>query len=94
LPLLGFLVSFLPFIVIPRVMFLYHYLPSLVFAVCAVALWMDRCGWTPKGGFAEQSRAARWLLVAIPIGFLVISPITYGFALPDNILRVLVQLVH
>jgi dolichyl-phosphate-mannose-protein mannosyltransferase len=94
LPLLGFLVSFLPFIVIPRVMFLYHYLPSLVFAVCAVALWLDRHGWTQKGGFAEQSRAVRWLLIAIPVGFLVISPITYGFALPSDILSALVKLVH
>jgi len=94
LPMLGFLVSFLPFIVIPRVMFLYHYLPSLVFAVCAVALWLDRCGWTRNGGFAEQSRGAKWLLIMIPVGFLVISPITYGFALPDYFLSVLVQLVH
>ena len=94
LPLLGFLVSFLPFIVIPRVMFLYHYLPSLVFAVCTVALWLDRHGWTQEGSFAEQSRAARWLLIAIPVGFLVISPITYGFVLPADILSALVELVH
>jgi dolichyl-phosphate-mannose--protein O-mannosyl transferase len=94
LPLLGFLVSFLPFIVIPRVMFLYHYLPSLVFAVCTVALWLDRHGWTQEGSFAEQSRAARWLLIAIPVGFLVISPITYGFVLPADILSALVKLVH
>ena len=94
LPLLGFLVSFLPFIVIPRVMFLYHYLPSVVFAVCTVALWLDRHGWTQEGSFAEQSRAARWLLIAIPVGFLVISPITYGFVLPADILSALVKLVH
>ena len=94
LPLLGFLVSFLPYIVIPRVMFLYHYLPSLVFAVCAVALWLDRRGWTRDGSFAEQSRAAKWLLILIPLGFLVISPITYGFALPGYILSALVRLVY
>ena len=94
LPLLGFLVSFLPFIVIPRVMFLYHYLPSLIFAICAVALWLDSRGWTREGGFADQSRTVKWLLILIPAGFLAISPVTYGFTLPEYILRVLVQLWH
>ena len=94
LPVLGFLVSYLPFLLIPRVMFLYHYLPSLVFAICAVALWLDDLGWTRPGRFADQSRALRWLIILIPVGFLLISPVSYGLGLPGELLATLARLVH
>jgi dolichyl-phosphate-mannose-protein mannosyltransferase len=94
LPLLGFLVSFLPYLVIPRVMFLYHYLPSLMFAIVAVALWLDQLGWTRPGSFREQSRAFRWLVILIPAGFLLMSPLTYGLHLPDWLLGAVSLLVH
>jgi dolichyl-phosphate-mannose--protein O-mannosyl transferase len=94
LPLLGFLVSYLPYLVIPRVMFLYHYLPSLVFAICAVALWLDQRGWTRPGRFADQPRALRWLIILIPLGFLLVSPLSYGLGLPEELLGWLARLVH
>jgi len=94
LPLLGFLVSYLPYLVIPRVMFLYHYLPSLVFAICAVALWLDQRGWTRPGRFADQPRALRWLIILIPLGFLLVGPLSYGLSLPEELLGWLARLVH
>ncbi len=94
LPLLGFLVSYLPYLVIPRVMFLYHYLPSLVFAICAVALWLDQRGWTRPGRFADQPRALRWLIILIPLGFLLVGPLSYGLSLPEEFLGWLARLVH
>jgi dolichyl-phosphate-mannose-protein mannosyltransferase len=94
LPLLGFVVSFLPYLLIPRVMFLYHYLPSLVFAICTVAVWLDPLGWTRPGRFSDQPRAGMLLIILIPVTFLVMSPLTYGFALPGDLLAAIVRLVH
>jgi dolichyl-phosphate-mannose--protein O-mannosyl transferase len=85
LPLGAFLVSYLPYAFIPRILFLYHYLPSLVFAVMAVALWLDRPG---------REGTMRWLLVLIPLGFVIISPFTYGFPLPEAVLTWMRNLVH
>jgi len=94
LPLTGFLAAYLPYILIPRVLFLYHYLPALMFAICAIAIWLDPLGLTRPGRFSDQARSVRWLFFLIPIGFLIISPLTYGFALPEYLLSALVQLVH
>lgn len=94
LPPLGFLVSYLPYLVIPRVMFLYHYLPSLVFAICAVALWLDQRGWARPGRFADQPRALRWLIILLPVGFLLVGPLSYGLSLRGEFLGWLARLVH
>jgi len=94
LPLLGFLVSYLPYLAIPRVMFLYHYLPSLMFAICAVALWLEQQGWARPGRFADQPRALRWLILLIPLGFLLVAPLSYGLSLPEEFLGWLARLVH
>jgi dolichyl-phosphate-mannose-protein mannosyltransferase len=80
-----YLISFVPYFFIPRVLFLYHYLPSLVFAVMAVVLWLDRSG--RQGTFP-------WLLAAIPVGFAVVSPFTFGLPLPESILVWMRDLVH
>ena len=80
-----YVVSFLPYLFVPRILFLYHYLPSLVFAVMAVALWLDR---------PERRGAFVWLLVLIPVGFAVVSPFTFGLPLPDSILLWMRDLVH
>jgi dolichyl-phosphate-mannose-protein mannosyltransferase len=94
LPLVGFLAAYLPYILIPRVLFLYHYLPALMFSICAIAMWLDPLGLTRPGRFSDQAHSVRWLFLLIPIGFLVISPLTYGFTLPDSLLSALVKLVH
>ena len=89
LMLIPFAISYLPYMLIPRVLFLYHYLPSLVFAVMAVVLWLDR-----SGRLAVGNRAYIWLLVLIPTGFLLISPFTFGFPLPEAVLTWMRDLVH
>jgi dolichyl-phosphate-mannose-protein mannosyltransferase len=94
LPLVGFLAAYLPYIFIPRVLFLYHYLPALMFAICAIALWLDPLELTRPGRFSDQAPGVRWLFLLIPIGFLIMSPLTYGFTLPEGLLSALVQLIH
>lgn len=74
--LLGFFINLLPFIGIKRVMFLYHYFPSLVFALLTLAYSVDKIysEKTKKGLFA-------FLIVASVAGFLFFSPFTYGLPL-------------
>jgi dolichyl-phosphate-mannose-protein mannosyltransferase len=85
-PLAGYLLSYLPLAAVQRPLFLYHYLTPLVFAVIAGALWLDgrlragavrwRVRWGTMGGIA--------LLMA---GFLLASPVTYGFEAPFGLQR-------
>lgn len=67
----AFLANLLPFTVIGRVMFLYHYLPALGFALLGLGLLLDR-----------SERHARWLLPAVGVlaaaAFVYWAPLTYG----------------
>lgn len=76
--LLGYFANLLPFIFINRAAFLYHYLPSLLFAFLILALWLTRL-W--------QSKKTFFLIAAgfILFGFILLSPITYGWSLPPLI---------
>ena len=67
----AYLVSFLPFIFIGRVMFLYHYLTALVIAImiAAITLTSDT---KPRKVFLG------FMLAGTLIGFFVIFPVTYG----------------
>lgn len=70
----GWAMNFLPFIGIGRLMFLYHYLPALVFAVLLTAALMDRL-----------ENPNPWVIVAV-LGALVVgvyySPVVYGVSVP------------
>ncbi len=88
----GFLLNYLPFIAITRVMYLYHYLFALVWlsmwaAVClgAQAGWSDTgdADATPLFRFSSRrSAAGYWTVVAaILIGFIYFAPLTYGWPL-------------
>jgi dolichyl-phosphate-mannose--protein O-mannosyl transferase len=67
----AYLANMLPFTVIGRVMFLYHYLPALGFALLALGLLLDRSG-----------RHAKWLgltlLALAGAAFVYFAPLTYG----------------
>jgi dolichyl-phosphate-mannose--protein O-mannosyl transferase len=76
IPLCGWALSYLPLAAVPRVLFLYHYLTPLVFAVCAVALWLDRVGLTRPGDARAQPLRAWVVLAALALGFASISPFT------------------
>lgn len=66
----GYLANMLPFIGVPRGMLLYHYLPSLIFAILALGLLLDR---------VEQKRAVGCiLLIVAACGFVYFAPLTYG----------------
>jgi dolichyl-phosphate-mannose-protein mannosyltransferase len=77
--LTGFLVNFLPFMFIGRVMFLYHYEAALVFSIIALCFIVDKL-------VPEKMKE---LVVAILLGicialFIFFSPLTYGRNLTDE----------
>lgn len=77
--LLAFGFSYLPFALIGRIMFLYHYLVPLVFAVLATVLFLERIGWIRRAPLSAQP--PRYLVAAglVALGFLTIAPLTYGW---------------
>jgi dolichyl-phosphate-mannose-protein mannosyltransferase len=78
---MGFLVNYIPFIFIGRVMFLYHYEAALVFAIMAIAFLID----TIQGG--RKYAAALLVLILALILFVFFSPLTYGTPLSDSQLQ-------
>ena len=72
----GYAANLLPFIFIGRVMFLYHYLTALIFAVVISSLWISRI-----------RRFHKSMLIAVVLltiaGFIIMAPITYGTALDE-----------
>jgi len=79
-PLVGFAVAFLPFFDVERVLFLYHYLTPLVFAIAGVLLWLDRAGWIRSAHLGDQRRSYYVVLALAALGFVAVSPLTYGFS--------------
>jgi dolichyl-phosphate-mannose--protein O-mannosyl transferase len=77
----GYVISFAPLIFVKRVLFLYHYLTPLVFSLAFVILWLDRSGFVVSSRLHKQRRSYYVVVGLIVAGFLVISPITYGFSL-------------
>lgn len=71
--LIGYVVSFVPLMRVPRVLFLYHYLTpllfSLLFGMCVLDQLPHR--WKPRSMLCS--------LILMIAGFLFISPLTYGF---------------
>jgi dolichyl-phosphate-mannose--protein O-mannosyl transferase len=75
----GYLGAFAPLMLVTRVLFLYHYLTPLVFAVCGLALWLDHLGWTRDGTWRDQ-RPTYWAALALGVvGFVLISPFTLPY---------------
>ena len=67
----GYIVNLLPFIFIGRVMFLYHYLTALVFAIIITAVIIAA---NPK----PRPVLFGLLIAGTVAGFIAIFPVTYG----------------
>lgn len=73
--LIGFLVNFLPFIFIGRVMFLYHYESALIFSIMALVFIVDR--------LARKRIIFAVLVCVCFITFVFFAPLSYGLHLSD-----------
>ncbi len=73
--IIGYLANWLPFALIGRVMFLYHYETALIFSIIAVAYWVGALQPNIK-------KIASFIIVALTlIAFIYWSPMTYGLPL-------------
>ena len=68
-----------PLAAVPRILFLYHYLTAMVFAVCAVVLWLDRIGWTRPGPWRQQRASFDFAVGLVLLGFVLAAPFTFSF---------------
>ena len=68
----GFLINLLPFVGIGRVMFLYHYLSALIFAILALVYLLDN----------QKSKKLMFsILLITALCFLYFAPLSYGLPL-------------
>ncbi|MBU3964457.1 phospholipid carrier-dependent glycosyltransferase [Patescibacteria group bacterium] len=76
--LFGYLFNLLPFILISRSTFLYHYFPSYVLTIVNLGIILD---WIRK-----HNKKLFWIMILIIIGgFIASAPTTYGFQRYFNI---------
>lgn len=71
----GYLWAYVPLMRVPRVLFLYHYLTPLIFSLMIAIWWVDRMA-------PNRKKFAIGMLICIALGFLYISPLTYGYPMP------------
>jgi dolichyl-phosphate-mannose-protein mannosyltransferase len=86
----AYLLNFLPFVAVTRVMFLYHYFFSFIFSLMfAVMLWNDIA--TSKSGHQLTTKNHKQIfaitLILVAVGFLYFAPITYGTPLTPTGLK-------
>lgn len=71
---LGYFLSYIPLMRVPRVLFLYHYMTPLIFSLLCALWWLDRAA-------QKKILLSSIAVIAIVAGFLFISPLTYGFSI-------------
>ena len=69
----GYFLNYLPFVGIGRVMFLYHYLSALIFAILALAYLIDQQ--------KNRRNILIGLIVLASLAFLYFAPLSYGLPL-------------
>lgn len=79
--LVGYSMFWLPWFVSPRIMFLYHYSPSVPFLCFALAYQLEQIYKHPS-----QRRYFYFISGLIVIGFIVVYPMLTGIALPKNLM--------
>lgn len=82
-PLTGILIiayfaNLLPFIGIKRVAFLYHYLPSIVYAILLLSIYLEKIRQNDKEIFTT-------LMIIIIICFAAITPLSYGWLMSPSL---------
>jgi len=76
--LLGYVSAYLPFIPVPRVLFLYHYFTPLIFAVMILIFMINKIS-NPLKNYIFIV-----FVIIAAAGFLYFSPLTYGLKMSDT----------
>ena len=92
--LFGFWGNILFFILIKRVIFLYHYLPSMIFGIILMCYLLDKFFMKNKAViFGQQIKTSKilWVFIVLVVaGFLFFTPLTYGFPLQASMYKLLI----
>ncbi len=76
---IGLLAQYLPWVLVPRGTYIYHYFASVPFLMLGICLCFD--GWSEKG--RKVARIVAWVLVALSaICFIILLPYACGIAVP------------
>lgn len=87
---LGYLLNWLPFALVGRVLFLYHYLVPLAFSLAIFSsFWFD---WLNKNWQNKRQLAVGAILILVVLGFLFFAPLTYGLPLSEKAYKLRVWL--
>ena len=85
--LLAYFANLLPFILVKRVAFLYHYLPSAIYANLILALLLAKLWSKEKNIFAAT-------VILIVLGFILLSPLSYGWPMPPQINKIEISVIN
>lgn len=85
--LLAYFANLLPFILIKRVAFLYHYLLSASFAVMLLSFHLSEI-------YSKDKKIFLSLALLIIAGFLFVSPLSYGWPIPNNLYRIDLKFIN
>lgn len=86
----AYLINFLPFTAVSRVMFLYHYFFSFLFSlIFAVLLWNDLATNDRNRQLTTRNHRRLYgaVLIVIALGFIFFAPLTYGTPLTPSELQ-------
>ncbi|OMJ15990.1 Dolichyl-phosphate-mannose-protein mannosyltransferase 2 [Smittium culicis] len=76
--IVGYFIHYLPFLFMGRVMYLHHYLPSLYFAVLALAYFIDYYSRRYLSKRMQIVNFVFWVAIAT-FAFILFSPLTFGY---------------
>ena len=80
----GYFLNLLPFIGVKRVMFLYHYLTALIFAILILVYLIEKTGSTSLTARKNRRKIFTGLIIASIAAFLFFSPLSYGLPLSQK----------
>jgi dolichyl-phosphate-mannose--protein O-mannosyl transferase len=78
--LIAYGLCYLPFFRVTRILFMYHYFTPLILALACVLIWLEQMGWTRGDRVAGQRTSYYAVMAAAVVGFLMMSPLTYGYS--------------
>lgn len=83
--LLAYFANLLPFILVKRVSFLYHYLPAASFGILLAALYLTQ--------IYQKKKIFVVIFLLILAGFLVLTPYSYGLLIPNWLNKLEINLI-
>jgi len=83
--LLAYFANLLPFILIKRISFLYHYLPAMTFGILLTALYLAQ--------IYQKKKIFVAIFIFILAGFLVLTPYSYGLPISNWLNKLEINLI-